>query len=312
MPATETKIHGGMIPAGGNFQPLRPEEPELWHEESYLRMTVRKFKKHKMAVAGLVVMSLLALVAIFAPLIAPHDPYNVTDSFSAPPSAEHWLGTDQVGRDVLSRLIYASRVSLSVGIGSVLISATIGTLLGLLSGYYGGRSDMLIMRIADVFMSFPPLMLVLVVVSLVGPSLVNLILIIGLLAWTSVARLVRGSVLSLKQVDYIRACISLGLGTPRILFSHILPNVMAPILVHATFFIASAIIIEAALSFLGVGVQNPTASWGNMLTSAQSLTVLSSQPWLWVPPGLLILISVLSVNFIGDGLRDALDPKNIK
>lgn len=286
--------------------------PVVMKEESYLGMAFRRFKKHKLAVAGAIFMIFLTLVAIFAPLISPYDPYHVTDTFSGPPSKEHWLGTDQVGRDVLSRLIYAARVSLLVGVGSVAISTVIGVFLGLISGYYGGKTDMIIMRVVDVMMSFPPILLVLVAVSIVGPNLRNLILIIGLIAWASVARLVRGSVLSIKQLDYIKASIALGLGTPRILFSHILPNVMAPVLVHATFFMAAVIIIEASLSFLGAGVQPPTASWGNMLTSAQSLTVLTSQPWLWVPPGLMIFITVLSVNFIGDGLRDALDPKSVK
>jgi peptide/nickel transport system permease protein len=199
-----------------------------------------------------------------------------------------------------------------VGVGAVAISLVIGTILGLLSGYYGGKIDMVIMRLTDVFMSFPHLMLILVVVSVVGPSLTNVILVMGLLFWTGVARLVRGSVLQVKQLDYVKASIVLGLSTPRILFQHILPNVIAPILVNGTFGIAAAIIIEASLSFLGLGVQPPTASWGNMLTDAQSLTVLSSQPWVWVPPGLLIMVTVLAVNFIGDGLRDALDPKSIK
>jgi peptide/nickel transport system permease protein len=282
------------------------------HEESYLGMAYRRFKKHKLAVAGAIFMIFLTIVAIFAPWIAPHDPYNVTNTFSGPPSSEHWLGTDQVGRDVLSRLIYAARVSLLVGVGSVAISTVIGVILGLISGYYGGKTDMIIMRVVDIMMSFPPILLVLVAVSIVGPNLTNLILIIGFIAWASVARLVRGSVLSLKQMDYIKASVALGISTPRILFSHILPNVMAPVLVHATFFMAAVIIIEASLSFLGAGVQPPTASWGNMLTSAQSLTVLTSQPWLWVPPGLMIFITVLSVNFIGDGLRDALDPRSMK
>jgi peptide/nickel transport system permease protein len=294
----------------GQVLPVMPEAS--MKEESYLQMVVRRFKKHKLAVVGLFIMVILGLMAISAPLIAPYDPYEVNESFNAPPSSEHWLGTDQVGRDILSRLIYAARVSLLVGVGAVAISVTIGTILGLLSGYYGGKIDMLIMRFTDVFMSFPHLMLILVVVSVVGPSLMNIIIVIGLLFWTGVARLVRGSVLQVKQLDYVKASVVLGLKTPRILFQHILPNVMAPILVNATFGIAAAIIIEASLSFLGLGVQPPIASWGNMLTDAQSLTVLSTQPWVWVPPGLLIMITVLSVNFIGDGLRDALDPKSIK
>ncbi|SFF23656.1 peptide/nickel transport system permease protein [Paenibacillus algorifonticola] len=297
---------------GGDGQLAETAVKSSHKEESYAGMVVRRFKKHKLAVAGLVIMTLLSLGAIMAPWIVPHDPYQVTEAFEAEPSAEHLLGTDQVGRDVLSRLIYAARVSLMVGLGSVLISVTIGTVLGLVSGYFGGLVDMAVMRVTDIFMSFPQLMLILVVVSVVGPSLTNVILILGFLGWTGAARLVRGSVLSIKQMDYVKAGVALGLGTPRILFKHILPNALAPILVNATFGIAGAIVSEASLSFLGLGVQPPTASWGNMLTDAQSLTVLTSQPWLWLPPGIMIVVSVLSVNFIGDGLRDAMDPKSLK
>ena len=293
-----------------NMRTVAQQKNEV--QDTYFRMIIRKFMKHKMAVGGLIIMAALIIIAIFAPLIAPHDPYQVTESFGAAPSFEYWLGTDQTGRDVLSRLIYAARVSLLVGIGSVLIGVAIGTLLGLVSGFFGGSIDMIVMRITDVFMSFPQIMLILVVASLVGPSLWNVIIILGLLGWTTVARLVRGSVLSVKQTDYVKAGVALGLGTPRILFMHILPNVTAPILVNATFGVANAILVEASLSFLGLGVQPPTASWGNMLTDAQSLTVLTSEPWLWVPPGVMIIITVLSANFIGDGLRDALDPKSFK
>lgn len=284
---------------------------EMGAEEKYITVITRRFLKHKLAVAGLIIITLMIVVAIFAPLIAPHDPYKITGYFEAPPSSEYLLGTDQVGRDVLSRLIYAARVSLSVGIGAVAIYVTIGTILGAISGYFGGWVDMLFMRITDVFMSFPFFMVILVVVSVLGPNLINIILVLGILGWPSVARLVRGSVLSLKQMDFVKASMALGLSTPRTLFLHILPNAVAPILVNATFGIAGAITLEASLSFLGMGVQPPTASWGNMLTEAQSLTVLTSQPWLWIPAGLMIMISVLAINFIGDGLRDAVDPKSL-
>ncbi|MNE38129.1 Glutathione transport system permease protein GsiD [compost metagenome] len=188
----------------------------------------------------------------------------------------------------------------------------IGTVLGLVSGYFGGWVDSVIMRLTDIFMSFPYIMLILVVASIVGPGLVNIILILGVLGWPGVARLVRGNVLSVKESDYVKAGYVLGYSHIRMLFSHILPNVVAPILVYATSGVAGAILDEAALSFLGLGVQPPTPSWGNMLSSAQSLTVLTSQPWLWVPPGLMIILTVLSINFVGDALRDALDPKNTK
>lgn len=281
-------------------------------EETYVRMIVRRFIKHKLAVAGVAVIGFLAVCAILAAVISPQDPYLVTKSFGEQPSAAHLLGTDQVGRDVLSRLIYGARVSLTVGIGSNLICVSIGTILGLLSGYFGGKTDIAVMRVTDIFMSFPQMLLILVLVSVIGPGLSNIILILGFLGWPSVARLVRGCVLSIKTNDYVKAAVVMGFSTPRILFFHILPNAIAPILVNATFGIASAIIMEASLSFLGMGVQPPTASWGNMLTDAQTLSVLTTKPWLWIPPGAMIIISVLSINFIGDGLRDALDPRSIK
>lgn len=292
--------------------PLVNQEVQLGAEESYIRMIVKRFLKHRLAVLGLIVFGLIILSAILAPLISPSDPYAISGEFAAKPSDAHLLGTDQVGRDLLSRLIYASRVSLSVGVGAVAIYVVIGTVLGAMAGYFGKWVDMVIMRITDVFMSFPYLMVILVLVSIMGPSLFNIVVVLGLLGWPAIARIVRGSVLSIKEMDYIKAGIALGYSTPKIVFQHILPNCLAPILVNATFGIAQAIIMEASLSFLGMGVQPPTASWGNMLTEAQSLTVLSSQPWLWIPPGLMILLAVLSINFMGDGLRDAMDPKSLK
>ncbi|WP_461204796.1 oligopeptide ABC transporter permease [Clostridium sp. DL1XJH146] len=281
-------------------------------EESYISMILHRFRKHKMAMVSVMLMLLLIICAICASIIAPQDPYKVTSSFSAAPSVEHILGTDQSGRDVLSRLIYASRVSLIVGIGSVTISTIIGTILGLMAGYFGGWIDMTLMRITDVFMAFPQIMIILVVVAIIGPTLWNIIAVLGFLGWPPITRIVRGSVLSVKENDYVKAAVGLGLETPRILIFHILPNILAPIIVNATFGVAYAILLEAALSFLGMGVRPPTASWGNMLTEAQSLSVLTSKPWLWLPPGIMIFLSVLSVNFIGDGLRDAFDPKSGK
>jgi peptide/nickel transport system permease protein len=303
--AQKINTPGGPASAG-------PRQEMTMATEDYTRMVVRRFMKHKLAVGGLLMIVLLSIVALLAPFVAPQDPYQVTQAFGVAPSAQHVLGTDQVGRDVASRLVYAARVSLLVGLGTTAISVSLGTILGLLSGYFGGRSDMLLMRIVDVFMSFPQMLLILVVVSIVGPGLLKIILILGFLGWPGVARIVRGSVLSIKENDYIKSAIAMGFGTPRILFLHILPNAVAPILVNATFSIANAIIVEASLSFLGLGVQPPTASWGNMLTDAQTLSVLTTKQWLWIPPGIMIILSVLSVNFIGDGLRDALDPRSLK
>ncbi|TYP79853.1 peptide/nickel transport system permease protein [Paenibacillus methanolicus] len=277
--------------------------------ENGLRQAARRFARHRLAVLGLAVTVALALTAILAPWLMPHSPYAVTAQFSAPPSASHWLGTDQVGRDVLSRLIIAARVSLIVGFATVAIYVAFGTLVGLVSAYFGGWIDAAIMRLTDMFLAFPFMMVILVIVSAVGASLPTIIAVIALFSWPSVALLVRSNVLSLKAQDFVTAGRALGYGTPRLLFRHILPNTAGPIIVNATFGIASAILSEAGLSFLGMGVQPPTASWGNMLSEAQSLTVLTEQPWLWVPAGSMLLVTVLAINFVGDGLRDALDPK---
>lgn len=272
----------------------------------------RRFCRHKLAITGAVFIILLCLCAIFAPVIAPCDPDAITADFECPPSVQHLLGTDQLGRDVLSRIIFASRISLSVGVGSVIVTAVIGIILGLVSGYFGKAVDMVIMRITDVFMSFPVIILLMALAVIAGSGVINMILIIGLVTWPPICRLVRGNVLSLRQMDYVRSAVSSGISTPRILFMHILPNTLDAILVNATFGVASSIMLESSLSFLGLGVAPPTASWGNMLMDAQSLSVLKSMPWLWVPPGLIILLTVLSFNFVGDGLRDALDPKHIR
>jgi peptide/nickel transport system permease protein len=284
----------------------------LGTERSSAGMVVRRFLGHRMAVAGLVIVVLMVLMAVLAPYLAPHDPNQIFGSFEAPPSRDHRLGTDAVGRDVLSRLIFGARVSISVGVGAVAVYVVIGVLLGLLAGYYGRWADMVIMRVTDVFMSFPYFMVILILVSVLGPSLFTIIFVIGFLAWPMIARLVRGSVLSIKQSDYVQAGVTLGYTAPRIMFRHILPNALSPIIVNATFGVAQAIILESGLSFLGMGVRPPAASWGNMLSGAQSITVLSSQPWIWIPPGLMILFAVLSINFVGDGLRDALESRSHK
>lgn len=289
------------------------EHTVTWSEDMPSKgLFLKRFKKHKLAVLGFFYLAFILLCAIFAPLLAPYNPNEITDAFGEGPSMAHWLGTDDIGRDILSRVLYAARVSLSVGVGAVAIAAAIGAVLGLIAGYFGGIIDGIIMRITDVFMSFPYIMFILVVASIVGPGLTNIIIILGVLGWPGIARLVRGNVLAIKQSDYVKAGIALGYSTPRILFKHILPNTIAPILIYATSGVAGAILDEAALSFLGLGVQPPDASWGNMLSSAQSITILTDQPWLWIPPGIFILLTVLSINYIGDALRDALDPRNVK
>jgi peptide/nickel transport system permease protein len=261
------------------------------------------------ALAALVVLA-VAVVAVLAPALAPYDPNQPNlMHMSRPPGGEHMLGTDMLGRDVLSRLVYATRVSLLVAVTAVLINVTIGTLLGAAAGYFRGWLDNVLSRVADAFMSFPVLPLVIVLVALFGPSLLNVIVALALVGWPEVFRLVRGETLSVRERDFVQAAVSLGSRDARVIFKHVLPNVVAPVIVAATFGVAQAILTEAGLSFLGLGLRPPNASLGNMLLDAQSITVLRSHPWLWIPPGALIVSVVLSVNYLGDWLRSRLDPR---
>ena len=284
---------------------LKPVNIPSSPADTYNRQILRRFLKHRLAVVSLIFLGLIVLLAILAPVIAPYDPNRITGGFSQAPSSEHWLGTDQSGRDVLSRLLYGTRISLLVGFMATLISTVIGVILGLLSGYFGGWLDMVIMRITDMVMSFPYILLVLVAAAIFEPGLVNIILILGFVDWPGVARLVRGNVLALRETNFVKSAEVAGMPKGYILFSEILPNTVAPILVYAT-------LDEAALSYLGMGVTLPTASLGNMLNGAESITILTSKPWLWIPAGSLIILLALSINFIGDALRDAVDPTSAK
>ena len=279
-------------------------------KESYIQTVIRRFRRHKLACVSLILLLIVGLAALFAPLIAPYDPNAINPYFTSPPSLKFWLGTDQIGRDVFSRLLYGTRISLLVGIMATAISTVIGVLLGLLAGYFGGVIDMIIMRFTDMVMSFPYILLVLVAASIFRPGLWTIILILGFVDWPGIARLVRGNVLNLRESNFVKGSVVAGMPLHHILFSEILPNTTAPILVYATSVLAMSMLDEAALSFLGMGVQPPTASLGNMLNGAQSLTVLTSQPWLWLPPGLMIIVLVIAINFVGDALRDALDPNS--
>jgi peptide/nickel transport system permease protein len=270
----------------------------------------RRFRRHRLAVFGLVVLAVFCLAAIFADWLAGQSPNRVDmDNIKAAPSAGHILGTDSAGRDVFARLVYGARISMSVGIVAVLISGAIGTVIGLTAGYAGGWVDNLQMRFTELVMTFPLFFAVIILVSLIGPNVFNVIVVIGVLGWPGLARLVRGQVLSLREMDYVTAARALGATDRRLVFLHILPGVMPYVMVAATLGLANAILTEAALSFLGLGVQIPISTWGNMLYAAQSLAVLEGQPWLWIPPGLAIGLTVLAANFVGDGLRDALDPR---
>lgn len=274
--------------------------------------TWSRFRRHKLALFGLFVLTMLVLIALLAPVITRHDPLRADiRNRKAPPSAEHWLGTDTAGRDIWARLAYAGRISLSVGVAAVSIYIAIGTVLGTIAGFFGGWVDSTIMRITDMVMSFPSLIIIITVVSFVGPSIYNVMLVIGLLGWPATCRLVRGQVLQIREMEFVTAARCIGASNGRIMFSHILPSVIPYLTVVATLGMAGAILTEAGLSFLGLGVQPPTPSWGNMLTDAQNLTLLEQNPHLWLPPGIMIALTILSINFVGDGLRDALDPRMI-
>jgi peptide/nickel transport system permease protein len=274
------------------------------------RMALNRFLRHRLALFGLAILALIAVLSFAAPLIAPTDPFKVDLAFfRKPPGPGHPLGTDSAGRDVLSRLLYAGQVSLTVGLAAALMSTSIGLALGSLAGTYGGWTDTLIMRLTDVVLSFPALVVIITIVALVGPSRETVILGIGLFYWPTACRIVRGLALSLREQDFFTAARALGASTGHVIVRHMVPSVLSPLTVTGTFAVAQAILLEAALSFLGLGVRPPQPSWGNMLNEAQSLTILESMPWLWLPPGLAIAITVLAINFIGDGLRDALDPR---
>ena len=277
-------------------------------QESYRQTVWRRFRSHHLAMVSLICVGFLVLVSILAPWIAPYDPEAIVGPFSAPPCAEFLLGTDQIGRDILSRLLYASRVSIMVGVMATLISTLIGVTLGLVAGYFSGIVDMIIMRFTDMIMSFPYILLVLVAASIFRPGFWSIVLILGFVDWPGDARLVRGNVLALRETNFVKSSIVAGMPVRHILYSEIRPNTMAPILVYATSVLALSILDEAALSFLGLGIQAPAASLGNMLNGAESLTVLTRLPWLWLPPGILIIVLVIAINFIGDALRDALEP----
>ena len=279
--------------------------------ENYWQTVWRRFRHHRLACFSLAVLAVICNAAVLAPIIAPYDPEEIAGPFGAAPSLKFILGTDQIGRDMFSRLLYATRISLLVGVLATAISTAIGVILGLLGGYFGGWLDIAIMRFTDMVMSFPYILLVLVAAAIFEPGLWSIILILGFVDWPGIARLVRGNVLSLRETNFVKGSIVAGMPTRHILFSEILPNTVAPILVYATSVMALSMLDEASLSFLGMGVQPPAASLGNMLNSAQSLTVLTRQPWLWIPPGLLIVILVVAINFVGDALRDALDPSAV-
>lgn len=272
------------------------------------KAVIRGVFKHQLSRVGLFIITLLAVMAIFSPLLSTHDP-NAQDLYNVltGPSWKHWLGTDNVGRDLYSRIIYGSRVSLTVGFFSVVLAVSIGSVLGLWAGYKGGLTDMIIMRIVDTFMCIPYLPFVLVLAAALGPGLKNVVIALGVLGWTGFCRIMRGQVLMVRELPYVEAARAVGATNLRIMFKHLFPNCLAPIIVAVSISLGAFIMLESAMAFFGLGVQPPTASWGKELRTGYAY--LETVPFFSIAPGLLITLAVLAFNFLGDGLRDALDPR---
>ncbi len=289
-----------------------PRQIVVTEHVSLTRTAFRRFIRHRLAVIGSVILIVIILMAVFADVISSKPFFTDVKSVSQPPSAAHLLGTDRSGRDVWARVVHGARTSLTVGLGAVALYVVIGTILGGLAGMFGGWVDNVIMRATDTLMSIPTLLLVIVFVAAVGPSLASVLTVIGLLGWPGAARLVRGQLLGLREAEFITAARVVGVSNRNILTKHLIPNIVSSLAVLATFGVANAIILEAGLSFLGLGVKIPIPSWGEMINAAQSPSVLIDTPWLWIAPGVAIAMTVLAVNFIGDGLRDALDPRTTR
>ncbi len=284
------------------------EEYAVETVETPLSIFWKRFKRNNLATTGGFIVLGLFIIALLAPYISPYDPGAIDVSqILMPPTSAHIFGTDELGRDVLSRVIWGSRISLMVGFVAVGISIIIGVIFGAISGYYGGAIDSLIMRFVDIMLSIPTFFLILAVIAFLEPNIINIMAVIGLTSWMGVARLVRAEFLSLKERDFVMAAKGLGAGDIRIIFRHILPNAMAPVLVSAVLGVAGAVLTESALSFLGIGVQPPTPSWGNILTAGKDNIQIAW--WLSLFPGLAILITVLGYNLLGEGIRDAIDPR---
>jgi len=293
------------------INPVTQPEPTggSLERRTMLQEIVHRFKKNKLAMVGVCILIAMYAMAIFAPWIIPYSQATDvnTDLRFLPPSGENWLGTDDLGRDVWARVVWGSRISLSVGFVAAFFSVTIGTVVGSIAGYYGGVIDNLLMRLTEIVLAFPVFFLLLTIISVLPKSIFNIMLIIGLTSWPGLARIVRGQFLALREMDFTQAANAAGARDPRIIFRHILPNSMAPIIVSATLRIGNAILAETSLSFLGLGAPPPFPSWGVILANGRAF--LRNAPWIATFPGAFIFLTVLAFNFIGDGLRDALDPK---
>ncbi|NWF69089.1 MAG: ABC transporter permease [Chloroflexi bacterium] len=305
---------------------LRPQSGARVKPDSLWRMALRRYRRHRMAMLGFFMLIGIMLYVVVGSFIFTENYANFNDTTQRlrPPSAAHPFGTDSIGRDVLARTIYGGQISLIIGVLAMLVSITMGTLIGALAGYFGGLLDAVLMRITEAIVSIPLILILLLMAKVLGGrladielfgrtfsgSVIVIVTIVGITSWTTLARIVRASFLSLKEMEFVTAARALGVPNWRIIAGHILPNTIAPIMVAATLGVAGAILQEAYISFFGLGVQAPTASWGNMLNGANQY--LQSAPWLWFYPGLLLVFTVMSINFVGDGLRDALDPRGDK
>lgn len=303
-----------------NTEPqLSTKTPKIKKEkvQSPWRMVLNRLLKNKLAMVGLGIIIFMVLFSFIGPFFSPHSPDAMNFAMKKqPPSSTYWFGTDLLGRDILVRLMYAGRVSLMVGFIAVIIEVIIGGVIGAVAGYYGGWVDAILMRIVDIFLCIPFLPILIILGAMMSDLNVSpenrimfVMLIIGVLSWPSIARLVRGQILSLREQEFMQAAEALGLKDRRKIFKHLLPNTIPSIIVSATLGIGGAIMTESALSYLGMGVTPPEASWGNMIQSVNNFIDLMQRPWLWVPPGMCIFLTVMAINLLGDGLRDALDPK---
>ena len=280
--------------------------------QSYWSGVLSRFKKDKKAVVSFYILLIIAVSCIVVPMLSPYsmETTNMSDEIrDIAPNSKHILGTDDIGRDLFTRLFYGGRISLGVALIVVFLECVIGIILGSLAGYYGGVVDAIIMRISEIFMAFPFMIFCITVVAVLGPGVKTLIIVLTILSWPSIARIVRGQILTLREMEYMEACEALGISDAKRIFKHLLPNVLAYIIVYATLGMASVILTETSLSFLGLGISPPTPTWGNMMQDARNTLVMQQKWWYWIPPGICIFLSVMCFNLLGDGLRDAVDPK---
>lgn len=300
----------------GHVNEVQAPAVEFQHQDSMGRIISRRFARHRLAVLGLIVLGVLSLVTVVAPWVVPYDPnaLSASDRLQSP-SSEHLLGTDAVGRDILSRVLYGGRISLVIGLSATAFSVILGTIVGALSGYFGGWIDNILMRVVDVFLSFPSLFILIVLATVIqtnnhlrpyAGSIWPIAVVIGMLSWMALARIVRATFLSIRETDFVESARAVGAGNTRIMVRHILPGALGPIIVQATLLVAVTIITESGLSYLGLGVQPPTATWGTLLQDAQAH--MQDLPLFAIAPGLMIFLTVMSINYVGDGLRDAFDP----